>query len=146
MSDVLDQVIQWQKDIGNDGESVDTQGIHKHFGYVLEECCEGLSDGLGTDLYAKVIEPISKKLKSGASYTPTMTHEERVASVDAFADIAVFAIAGLLRCGVDPKAALKAVADSNDSKRLPDGTFLVDKDGKIAKPTTYRSPDFSGLL
>jgi Cu(I)/Ag(I) efflux system membrane protein CusA/SilA len=46
---------------------------------------------------------------------------------------------------MDVMEAVKRVSDSNDSKRLSDGTFARDETGKITKPSHYVAPDLTGL-
>jgi predicted HAD superfamily Cof-like phosphohydrolase len=139
-------MINWQKDIG--ATERNDEMIIKHVGYVLEECAE-IIKALGLPGHAAVtIESLRLKCWKDSSMAQPIPKEALIEAVDGFSDIGVFAVAGLVRCGVDPIAALEEVQSSNDSKRLEDGTFMRDGNGKIMKPKHYVAPDFvkSGVV
>lgn len=138
MSDVIEKIVQWQLDIGSKIAPSSDMAV-KHIGFVLEECAEALE--AIDDKDADVICRVATALKE--DYGNHFDQVEFEALADAFADMAVFAIAGLMRCGYDPIRALEAIQESNDSKRMPDGSFLRNEHGKIIKPAHYKAPDLS---
>jgi predicted HAD superfamily Cof-like phosphohydrolase len=71
--------------------------------------------------------------------------DNREALLDSIADQIVTATGVGVVADMDVEEAVKRVSDSNDSKRLADGTFARDETGKIMKPPHYVAPDLSGL-
>lgn len=103
MSDVIEKIKQWQLDIGSK-IAPDSDMAAKHIGFVLEECAESLEaiePTLPEDTLAEKVAQIAHAFKSYGSVGQTYTPEQFEALADAFADMAVFAIAGLMRCGRD---------------------------------------------
>ncbi|MGL5003000.1 MAG: hypothetical protein ACRDAM_08670 [Casimicrobium sp.] len=141
MSDVIKKIIQWQLDIGSKIEP-DSDMAAKHIGFVLEECVEAFN-AIDREDWHPVTESATNYKKHG-SRGITYTSEQFGALADAFGDMVVFGIAGLMRCGYDPVKTLEAIQESNDSKRLEDGSFLRNEHGKIVKPSHYEAPDLSG--
>jgi hypothetical protein len=70
---------------------------------------------------------------------------DREAVLDSIADQIVTATGVGVAANMDVMEAVKRVSDSNDSKRLSDGTFQRDETGKITKPAHYVAPDLTGL-
>lgn len=137
---VLEKIVQWQLDTGSD-VAPDSDMAAKHIGFVLEECGEAID---AVTHGVSIIKTDAFFWKARGSDGALYTSLEFEALADAFADMAIYAIAGLMRCGYDPIKTLEAVQKSNDSKRMPDGSFLRNEHGKIIKPAHYKAPDFSG--
>lgn len=64
-----------------------------------------------------------------------------VEQADAYSDIMVFALGGLVELGVDPGFILQRVLKSQFDKIWPDGKAHVDADGKWVKPEGWIAPD-----
>lgn len=64
-----------------------------------------------------------------------------VEQADAYSDIMVFALGGLVELGVDPGRILERVLKSQFDKIWPDGKAHVDADGKWLKPAGWVAPD-----
>lgn len=142
MKTTLENLRQWQLDIGNKG--FDAAMVVKHIGYCLEECAEAL-EVLGFVGDAKQLHEQADFFKSTVDHPVIIAKEKRKELVDAFADVVVFGLAGIMRCGYEPESALNIVAESNDSKRLADGSFMRNNSGKIIKPDSFKAPDWSKL-
>jgi hypothetical protein len=69
----------------------------------------------------------------------------RKAILDALGDQIVTAVGVGAALGMDVPEAVNRVAISNDTKRLADGSFMFNEQGKIAKPPGYVPPDLEGL-
>ena len=73
--------------------------------------------------------------------------ESRVDLLDAFCDQIVTAVGTAQYMGFDIVGALNEVIASNDSKRMPDGSFPLDENGKITKEShNFFKPDLSKFV
>ena len=77
----------------------------------------------------------------------TQCEESKIELLDALCDQIVTAVGTAQYMGFDIVSALNEVISSNDSKRLPDGSFPLDKNGKITKESpNFFSPDLSKFI
>lgn len=75
------------------------------------------------------------------------TKDAKIELLDALCDQIVTAVGSAQYMGFDIIGALNEVIASNDSKRMPDGSFPLDENGKITKesPNFFR-PDLSKFI
>jgi predicted HAD superfamily Cof-like phosphohydrolase len=142
----MQQVIQWQKDAGN--SNPDKKRASLLVGCIFEEIGEFLeAEDLLRTHAGQAISVFERFYKDTV---PNFINQNEILAkkpeiIDALTDIIVFAMAATMALGEDPEQCLKAVADSNDTKRMPDGSFLRNEQGKIMKPEHYKQPDWSFL-
>ncbi len=73
--------------------------------------------------------------------------DAKVDLLDAFCDQIVTAVGTAQYMGFDIIGALNEVIASNDSKRMPDGSFPLDENGKITKESpNFFKPDLSKFI
>ena len=138
----LNQIIQWQKDASNTEANKNKASLF--VGCVFEEVGE-LLDADNWPRYHDSKLSVNNLENHYKDNPERVFFENKPEIIDALTDIIVFSMAAIMALGEDPEQCLKAVADSNDTKRMPDGSFLKNEQGKIMKPAHYKQPDWSFL-
>ncbi len=126
------------------------EDIATQYGCHLEEFAEGLQV---TEDFRDEVITISHGYKS---HSRPYMHElndvissdkRKIELLDAFCDQIVTAVGTAQYMGFDIIGALNEVIASNDSKRMPDGSFPLDKNGKITKESpNFFKPDLSKFI
>lgn len=149
MSNEIQAIVKWFEDAKPNPtiEDVATQ-----YGCHLEEFAEGLQVS-GDDSACDEVSCVGSNYKSHlGSYMDdllllTNCDESKVDLLDAFCDQIVTAVGTAKYMGFDIIGALNEVIASNDSKRMPDGTFPLDENGKITKESpNFFKPDLSKFI
>ncbi|QDP48184.1 MAG: hypothetical protein Unbinned6437contig1000_38 [Prokaryotic dsDNA virus sp.] len=140
MSNEIEKIAKWFSDAKPNPTLEDTA---TQYGCHLEEFAEGLQV-TGDDSARELVSCIGDNYKKHigiymGDFTLTLHREEsKIELLDAFCDQIVTAVGTAQYMGFDIVGALNEVIASNDSKRMPDGSFPLDKNGKITK----ESPNF----
>ena len=122
------------------------------YGCHLEEFAEGLQvTGDDSVCYevSCVGDSYKKHIGSYMQDLELMLHceESKIELLDAFCDQIVTSVGTAKYMGFDIVGALNEVIASNDSKRMPDGSFPLDKNGKITKESpNFFKPDLSKFI
>tara|TARA_R110002124_G_C8974544_1_gene515756 strand:- start:16338 stop:16802 length:465 start_codon:yes stop_codon:yes gene_type:complete len=149
MSNEIQTIVKWFSDAKPNPtiEDVATQ-----YGCHLEEFAEGL-DVTGDDVAHDEVVTSGESYKRREKYTvkyldnALLNSNLRVDLLDAFCDQIVTAVGTAQYMGFDIIGALNEVIASNDSKRMPDGSFPLDKNGKITKESpNFFQPDLSKFI
>ena len=120
------------------------------YGCHLEEFAEGLK--ATGDLRADVIMASIAYKNHERKYILELLHidsnaDKRIELLDALCDQIVTAVGSAQYMGFDIIGALNEVIASNDSKRMPDGSFPLDENGKITKESpNFFKPDLSKFI
>lgn len=149
MSNEIQTIVKWFSDAKPNPtiEDVATQ-----YGCHLEEFAEGLQvtcDNSACDEVSCVGDNYKRHIGSYMEDLELMTHcdESRVDLLDALCDQIVTAVGVGNLMGFDIVGALNEVIASNDSKRMPDGSFPLDENGKITKESpNFFKPDLSKFI
>lgn len=148
MSNEIQTIVKWFEDAKPNPtiEDVATQ-----YGCHLEEFAEGLQVTRDNTHYE--VSCVSDNYKRHAGiYMEVLElmsycEESRVDLLDAFCDQIVTAVGTAQYMGFDIVGALNEVIASNDSKRMPDGSFPLDENGKITKESpNFFKPDLSKFI
>ena len=149
MSNEIQTIVKWFSDAKPNPtiEDVATQ-----YGCHLEEFAEGL-DVTGDDVAHDEVVTSGESYKRREKYTvkyldnALLNSNLRVDLLDAFCDQIVTAVGTAQYMGFDIIGALNEVIASNDSKRMPNGSFPLDKNGKITKESpNFFQPDLSKFI
>lgn len=149
-TNTLQSIAKWhQQARPNPGD----KDFNVQLGCHLEEVCEMLEAltfaagnwppivGIATGAH-EMLSTLAQHLKT---QEVGVTIDDRAELLDSLADQVVTAV-GVAHCaGMDFPGALTEVDRSNWSKFV-DGQPQFDRNGKIAKPTTYRKPDLTGCF
>ncbi len=149
MSNEIQTIVKWFSDAKPNPtiEDVATQ-----YGCHLEEFAEGLQvtgDDSARDLVSCIGDNYKKHIGiyTGDLKLKLQCEESKVELLDAFCDQIVTAVGTAQYMGFDIIGALNEVIASNDSKRMPDGTFTLDENGKITKESpNFFKPDLSKFI
>jgi predicted HAD superfamily Cof-like phosphohydrolase len=152
----LHNIIQWHRDARpsvTDRDLTMSFAVHVEEFIEMLECIsvkESMTDVEDRLILASVLDDAEKAL--GRLYKVLRYNDKsmiqidnREAVLDSIADQIVTAAGVGVAAGMDVEEAVKRVSDSNDSKRLSDGTFARDATGKITKPSHYTPPNLTGL-
>lgn len=149
MSNEIQTIVKWFKDAKPNPtiEDVATQ-----YGCHLEEFAEGLQ-ATGDYDEQSVVSKCASNYKEREEYYISDLHSTlnrencKVELLDAFCDQIVTAVGVAQYMGFDIVGALNEVIASNDSKRMPDGSFPLDENGKITKESpNFFKPDLSKFI
>lgn len=140
-------------------KKINTRNSRSQIACFVEECIETFSalgasgDELdGIRQFRERVKPSDDKLVDEiinlrSPHLPGETNTEQAAeTIDGFADVIFTAVTSLTAMGYDALEIFKRVMDSNDSKRLQDGSFNRNEFGKITKPTHYRKPEWDDIV
>ena len=149
MSNEIQTIVKWFSDAKPNPtiEDVATQ-----YGCHLEEFAEGLQVTGDDSAYDEVSCVSDNYKRNTGSYMEDLElmsycDESRVDLLDAFCDQIVTAVGTAQYMGFDIIGALNEVIASNDSKRMPDGSFPLDANGKITKESpNFFKPDLSKFI
>lgn len=145
----IEQISTWfRKAIPNPGP----RNVNTQFGVHFEEVAEMLGTLMGTDDESTrrlreaeaLLTEFATDLKKGKV---GVVVSDRVELLDSLCDQVVTAVGVGQLHGMDVVAAVKEVADSNDSKFDDDGNPILDENFKVVKGPKYFRPDllkFSG--
>ena len=108
-------------------------------------------NSLNDDLDAGEMEAIAQYYKSKDStyvrHIKSLSDDKKLELLDSQCDEIVTRIGEAYMLGFDIVGALNEVIASNDSKRMPDGSFPLDKNGKITKESpNFFKPDLSKFI
>lgn len=149
MSNEIQTIVKWFKDAKPNPTIED---IATQYGCHLEEFAEGLQVS-GDDSAFEEVSCVASNYKAHVgSYMEDLLllnhcEDSKIELLDALCDQIVTAVGTAQYMGFDIVSALNEVIASNDSKRLPDGTFPLDKNGKITKESpNFFSPDLSKFI
>lgn len=106
---------------------------------------------LSDDLDGGEMEAIASYYKSKdrvyVQHIKSLSEDRKLELLDSQCDEIVTRIGEAYMLGFDIIGALNEVIASNDSKRMPDGSFPLDKNGKITKESpNFFSPDLSKFI
>ena len=150
-------ILKWHKDACPEPDLCDRLTAEA---CLAEECAEyfkatnspTIADTLetyATNMYkfASNIRGMGKDEKTHKNMTSYLDNIDKKAHCDALCDIIVVALQEGYRSGYDMEAALAEVAKSNESKRLPDGSFPRNEAGKFVKTSpNYFEADVTPFL
>ena len=142
-------IVKWFKDAKPNPTIEDAA---TQYGCHLEEFAEGLQvtgDDSAHDEVSCVSDNYKRNTGSYMEDLELMSHceESRVDLLDALCDQIVTAVGVGHMLNLDIIGALNEVIASNDSKRMPDGSFPLDENGKITKESpSFFSPDLSKFI
>lgn len=128
------------------------EDVATQYGCHLEEFAEGLQvtgDDSAHDEVSCVSDNYKRNTGSYMEDLELMSYceESRVDLLDALCDQIVTAVGTAQYMGFDIVGALNEVIASNDSKRMPDGSFPLDENGKITKESpNFFKPDLSKFI
>lgn len=149
MSNEIQTIVKWFSDAKPNPTIED---IATQYGCHLEEFAEGLlvtedfSDSLEINSSAAMYKKNDHRYVSSLSAVKS-SDLERADLLDAFCDQIVTAVGTAQYMGFDIIGALNEVIASNDSKRMPDGSFPLDENGKITKESpNFFKPDLSKFI
>lgn len=151
----VQEVVEFNRLAGSTGE-FDSRKVALYVGLQLEEMAEKIeSIPDSRDLLGKLrvaLEYHSRLFKRGEfdSLIEKMTHENRVAALDADIDLAVVALGGACAMGAEVEMATNEVMGSNMSKCVEDEngnkTLLKDENGKVIKSKNYFVPNLKNFV
>ncbi len=147
MSNEIKTIVKWFEDAKPNPTIED---IATQYGCHLEEFAEGLQ--VTEDFRGDVVTASCAYKNHNRPYLQALTeialsNERKVELLDAFCDQIVTAVGTAQYMGFDIIGALNEVIASNDSKRMPDGSFPLDENGKITKESpNFFKPDLSKFI
>lgn len=139
MSNEIQKILKWFSD-AKPNPTIEDACVQIGCGY--EETAERAkatfeSAGMQCDL-KRTAENYKSKHVDYLEVIEDLEHEDKVELLDSMCDEIVTRVGEAYMLGFDIIGALNEVIASNDSKRMPDGTFPLDENGKITK----ESPKF----
>lgn len=147
MSNEIQTIVKWFSDAKPNPKIDD---IATQYGCHLEEFAEGLKatgDFRGEVITMSHAYKNHKKIYMQGLSDAISSNKKKVELLDAFCDQIVTAVGTAQYMGFDIIGALNEVIASNDSKRMPDGSFLLDENGKITKESpNFFSPDLANFI
>lgn len=149
MSNEIQTIVKWFSDAKPNPTIED---IATQYGCHLEEFAEGLGATEDLNLRDDVIDSSDYYKENDESYIKELSFfmkdsSSKVDLLDAFCDQIVTAVGTAQYMGFDIIGALNEVIASNDSKRMPDGSFPLDENGKITKESpNFFKPDLSKFI
>lgn len=145
-NNTLKQIEQWHKDARKEANFRIALAVHiEEFVEMMDEIDVVCENEHMSDRWHRTmnnLESLSHLLKSN-KMSPTL--HSRKALLDALGDQIVTAVGVGAALNMNVPEAVNRVAISNDTKRLADGSFVYDEQGKISKPPGYVPPDLEGL-
>jgi len=149
MSNEIQTIVKWFSDAKPNPTIED---LSTQYGCHLEEFAEGL-EVTGDEDSFQVVAVCANNYKShDEPYIEELLNvmdceNTKVELLDAFCDQIVTAVGTAQYMGFDIIGALNEVIASNDSKRMPDGSFPLDENGKITKESpNFFKPDLSKFI
>ena len=149
MSNEIETIAKWFSDAKPNPTIKDAA---TQYGCHLEEFAEGLQvtgDESARELVSCIGDNYKKHIQiyTGDLRLTLQREESRIELLDAFCDQIVTSVGTAKYMGFDIVGALNEVIASNDSKRMPDGSFPLDKNGKITKESpNFFKPDLSKFI
>ena len=147
MSNEIQTIVKWFSDAKPNPTIED---ISTQYGCHLEEFAEGLKV---TDDFSSDVTLAADQYKNHhkqyiiSLIEVSLNKEMKIELLDAFCDQIVTAVGTSQYMGLDIIGALNEVISSNDSKRMPDGSFPLDENGKITKESpNFFKPDLSKFI
>lgn len=113
---------------------------------VLDECVELLVTVTSSeDERKKILEDIIKNINYRKDLEIDNKNTETIveAQIDAFVDIEYYIKDRAGRHGMNIDKVFDLVHEANMNKRLPNGEFLMREDGKVLKPSGWKSANLS---
>ena len=106
-----------------------------------------LTDATLHDELSEVANDYKRKLNYYIAALESLDDKSKIELLDSMCDEIVTRIGEAYMLGFDIMGALNEVIASNDSKRMPDGSFPLDENGKITKESPlFFSPDLSKFI
>ena len=149
MSNEIQTIVKWFKDAKPNPTIED---ISTQYGCHLEEFAEGLKESGDTQDEKEIIYSAEKYKSGDVDYLEGLQDileldDKKTAMLDALCDQIVTSVGVGQLMGFDIIGALNEVVASNDSKRMPDGSFPLDENGKITKESpNFFKPDLSKFI
>ena len=140
-------IVKWFKD-AKPNPTIEDACVQIGCGY--EETMERMVS-LRDDWFSDEMEDLAAEYKckdiGNIQHIESMSDEKRLELLDSQCDEIVTRIGEAYMLGFDIIGALNEVIASNDSKRMPDGSFPLDENGKITKESpNFFKPDLSKFI
>lgn len=147
MSNEIKTIVKWFSD-AKPNPTIEDVCVQIGCGY--EETMERMVS-LGDDWFSDEMEDLAAEYKckdiGNIQHIESMSDEKKLELLDSQCDEIVTRIGEAYMLGFDIIGALNEVIASNDSKRMPDGTFPLDENGKITKESpNFFKPDLSKFI
>jgi len=144
MSNEIKTIVKWFSD-AKPNPTIEDLCVQIGCGY--EETAERAIELTDSVLHTELLRVADEYKAKNIHYLDgidTMSEATKVALLDSQCDEIVTRIGESYMMGFDIIGALNEVIASNDSKRMPDGSFPLDENGKITKESpNFFSPDLS---
>lgn len=145
-NNTLKQIEQWHKDARKEANFRIALAVHiEEFVEMMDEIDVVCDNEHATRRWRDALITLDSLSVLMKADKMTPLPRRRGALLDALGDQIVTAVGVGAALNMNVPEAVNRVAISNDSKRLVDGSFVYDKQGKIAKPPGYVPPDLEGL-
>ena len=145
-NNTLKQIEQWHKDARKEANFRIALAVHiEEFVEMMDEIDVVCSDEHAVRRWSESLNMMSTVCALLKADKMAPLPRSRKALLDALGDQIVTAVGVGAALNMNVPEAVNRVAISNDSKRLADGSFVYDEQGKIAKPPGYVPPDLEGL-
>jgi hypothetical protein len=147
MSNEIQAIVKWFSD-AKPNPTIEDACVQIGCGY--EETAER-ADELADDHLQEELTRVAHEYKSKNSHyvntIEAISDAAKVSLLDSQCDEIVTRIGEAYMLGFDIIGALNEVIASNDSKRMPDGSFPLDENGKITKESpNFFKPDLSKFI
>lgn len=147
MSNEIQTIVKWFSD-AKPNPTVEDACVQIGCGY--EETMERMVS-LQDDWFSDEMEDLAAEYKckdiGNIQYIESISDEKKLELLDSQCDEIVTRIGEAYMLGFDIVGALNEVISSNDSKRMPDGSFPLDENGKITKESpNFFKPDLSKFI
>jgi len=140
-------IVKWFED-AKPNPTIEDACVQIGCGY--EETAERALELVDGTLYTELLRVSNEYKIKNSHYVDTietMNDAVKVAILDSQCDEIVTRIGEAYMLGFDIIGALNEVIASNDSKRMPDGSFPLDENGKITKESpNFFKPDLSKFI
>lgn len=147
MSNEIKTIVKWFSD-AKPNPTIEDACVQIGCGY--EETMERMVS-LQDDWFSDEMEDLAAEYKckdiGNIEYIESISDEKKLELLDSQCDEIVTRIGEAYMLGFDIIGALNEVIASNDSKRMPDGSFPLDENGKITKESpNFFKPDLSKFI
>lgn len=146
LNNTLKQIEQWHKDARKESNFRIALAVHiEEFVEMMEEIDMVCENEHASNRWRDAIITLNSLSHWMKADRMAPLPRSRKALLDALGDQIVTAVGVGAALNMDVPEAVNRVAISNDTKRLADGSFMFNEQGKIAKPPGYVPPDLEGL-
>lgn len=147
MSNEIQTIAKWFSD-AKPNPTIEDACVQIGCGYeeTAERALEMTDDFLHSEL-SRVASEYKSRNKDYVECMDSMEDKVKIALLDSQCDEIVTRVGEAYMLGFDIIGALNEVIASNDSKRMPDGSFPFDENGKITKESpNFFKPDLSKFI